>query len=294
MKIVFLMWLMQSLSCGLFSNKNPPKPKEAPEEINRPSPTTNDNLPSQRVKNNAPPRQGREESPVEVRGPATRPDKSKGPTQEETRPISLPEGQPGKFPDLLSVCSEISSAHAALPKFTPLTDSSALKASFIDAHNKVRRAYGLNDLKWNDEIARYAQEWADYLRDNNNCKIEATINGVLEGAHRSLLGRRDGKQYGENLAWFAYRPVAANTVLGSAEKSVLGWSEECKDYNYETNECTPGKMCGHFTQAVWKSSEEVGCARTICINGQLQEEIYVCNYNPAGNMIFNGVKLKPF
>ena len=46
---------------------------------------------------------------------------------------------------------------------------------------------------------------------------------------------------GENLA-ITSRPDVNYTDL------VRHWFDERKDYNYETNSCTPGATCGHYTQ----------------------------------------------
>lgn len=42
----------------------------------------------------------------------------------------------------------------------------------------------------------------------------------------------------------------------------------------------PAKVCGHYTQVVWKNSRYVGCGKAMAANGTLY---YVCNYYPAGN-----------
>jgi pathogenesis-related protein 1 len=49
--------------------------------------------------------------------------------------------------------------------------------------------------------------------------------------------------------------------------------------------CYENKICGHYTQMVWKSTTEFGCAKAKCTAGNKITEIVVCQYNPAGNYI---------
>jgi pathogenesis-related protein 1 len=64
---------------------------------------------------------------------------------------------------------------------------------------------------------------------------------------------------------------------------VNSWGNERADYNYKNNSCREGKMCGHFTQLVWQSTTSVGCAVAECEDSH--EQIWVCQYQPAGNWI---------
>lgn len=164
-----------------------------------------------------------------------------------------------------------------------------LKNAFVSSHNKIRTSYQLPNLVWDPEIAAYAQAWANYLRDNNQCGMQ----------HRSNVGKQEGKKYGENLAWNMVSPAfLPNEFVGSPEAAVLNWSNECKDYRYGSNDCKAGEQCGHFTQVVWKASQKFGCGVATCRNAGSQSEIWVCNYDPPGNMtvITNGKvdKQKPF
>ena len=64
-------------------------------------------------------------------------------------------------------------------------------------------------------------------------------------------------QAGENLAYrygTSYRPDLKSAV----EDAVKSWADEVKDYDYENNKCS--KVCGHYTQIVWATTEAVGCA----------------------------------
>ncbi|MBN1209800.1 MAG: hypothetical protein JXB05_33430 [Myxococcaceae bacterium] len=54
---------------------------------------------------------------------------------------------------------------------------------------------------------------------------------------------------------------------------VQSWASEAASYDYGTNACAPGKQCGHYTQIVWRSTTQVGCATKLC------------NSSPPGNYV---------
>lgn len=130
-------------------------------------------------------------------------------------------------------------------------------AGMTEAHNVYRRALKIPDLVWDDQIAAYAQEWANNLKSKNCSMTHRTSN-----------------KYGENLAW------SSGWKMGSSDV-VKMWYDEVKDYNYSTNSCKSGAVCGHYTQVVWKNSLRLGCAMASCNNS----EIWVCNYDPPGNYV---------
>ncbi|MBL1176558.1 pathogenesis-related family 1 protein [Pantanalinema sp. GBBB05] len=129
----------------------------------------------------------------------------------------------------------------------------------LSAHNDWRKRYGVPTLTWSPQLASYAQAWAEKLLKENRFE------------------HRPNSPYGENLA-------SAWGQQLSPERVVRMWGEEVNDYDYATNSCKPGKMCGHYTQVVWKTTQQVGCGMARG-NGK---EIWVCNYNPPGN--FTGRK----
>ena len=58
-------------------------------------------------------------------------------------------------------------------------------------------------------------------------------------------------------------------------------------YNISVYRLTAGDMpTGHYTQMVWGSTRFVGCGRRAFKFGFWHEQIYVCNYGPAGNFWF--------
>lgn len=94
----------------------------------------------------------------------------------------------------------------------------------------------------------------------------------------------DLEDLGENL-------YVTNGPLDPAE-AITKWFKELDFYNYTSNECEEGQMCGHYTQVVWADSYKVGCAAHLCeeIEGLSfgKATILVCNYYPTGN--FEGEK----
>jgi len=132
----------------------------------------------------------------------------------------------------------------------------------LQRHNQARAAVGARPLIWSQDLARYAQEWADHLAAAG-CRFE----------HRPESGPWKEK-YGENL----FMGTAGYYGAGEAVDS---WISEKRFYQGQTlNEANYHEF-GHYTQLVWKSTKKVGCGQALC-NGEV---IIVCNYAPAGNVI---------
>lgn len=124
----------------------------------------------------------------------------------------------------------------------------------LAAHNMERERAGTPPLSWSTSLAQVAQDWAAYLLSTN------------EFVHRTR------SPYGENL--FA---VTGGKFLPS--QVVARWIDEAKHYDRSTNECLNGAVCGHFTQVISGSTEEIGCG----VARNAWREVWVCNYNPPGN-----------
>lgn len=150
------------------------------------------------------------------------------------------------------------------------TADSPFAREMISAHNSVRISATptpsplLSPLTWSTTAASKAQAWAD----------QCTFN------HNPNLGN-----YGENIA--AAAPPNTNTTAGV----VQDWASEAANYNYGLNTCAGGKVCGHYTQIVWRDTKQVGCAMKVCttnspFTGFPQWQFWVCDYSPPGN--FNG------
>jgi len=122
----------------------------------------------------------------------------------------------------------------------------------LAVHNFDRSAYKVPALKWDCKLAAMAQEWAD--------------RGVFE--HRDTT-------YGENLFVSASTDLTMNSMIDV-------WLAEKAFWNNKSGSCSTGKVCGHFTQIVWKSTAKVGCGVNRNAPGNWKM-MFVCNYDPAGN-----------
>ena len=135
------------------------------------------------------------------------------------------------------------------------TASSGFEADILNAHNEKRALHGIQSLAWNDTLAKYAADYASSTFSCNNVKLVHS-NGP----------------YGENLA----------AGYSGGYKPVDAWYDEIKQYDFSNpgfNEAT-----GHFTQLVWKSTSQVGCAKVTCDNSWSQYTI--CEYsNTRGNVV---------
>ena len=89
---------------------------------------------------------------------------------------------------------------------------------------------------------------------------------------------------------------ASTDSVASIENAVGSWASEVINYNYSTNSCEAGKMCGHYTQIAWDDSTKVGCARQTCTTplndsdktplfGGASSILIVCQYSQPGNFI---------
>lgn len=136
-------------------------------------------------------------------------------------------------------------------------------------HNCARRTAlptpvpALPLLRWSGSIAQTAQAYAN----------------------RCTWGHSGASGLGENL--YASAPPSA-----SQDAAIASWLSEFPYYDYAGNSCASGQQCGHYTQIVWRGTQELGCGIANCSTGSPfgasfpNWTIVVCNYSPPGN--YNG------
>jgi len=143
--------------------------------------------------------------------------------------------------------------------------------AMVAAHNKWRAEAGVEPLSYSTELEASAQAWADNLKNTNRCQMRHS---------------KPGGKYGENLYWasaITWSDGRLELQKVTPEMVVDDWGSEKADYNYAKNTCKPGKMCGHYTQVLWRTTTKVGCGYAVCEDSK--EQIWVCQYTPAGNWV---------
>lgn len=145
-------------------------------------------------------------------------------------------------------------------------------AAFVDAHNRWRAEAGVTEkLAYSAELARSAQAWADDLKKTHRCQARHS--------------KSDGK-YGENIFWASaveWSDGRRDVQKVTPQQVVDGWGNEKADYDYARNSCTTGKVCGHYTQVVWRTTKTLGCGVAVCEDSR--EQVWVCQYQPPGNWV---------
>jgi pathogenesis-related protein 1 len=162
-------------------------------------------------------------------------------------------------------------------------------AGITAAHNAVRAMVSttpaLPPLTWSPTLAAYAQAWATQLASS-----PSTCSNPQHRPQSELMSM----DYGENLAAF-YGESRGGAPLSTAQQAVDGWASEVMCWTYGTIAGTEkcdmtcytnlhSDGCGHYTQIVWRNSLQLGCGVATCQTGQGSEDIWICNYSPAGNI----------
>nr|XP_023693772.1 uncharacterized protein LOC111857308 [Paramormyrops kingsleyae] len=135
-------------------------------------------------------------------------------------------------------------------------NTSNFQKEALEAHNARRQQHGAPPLSLDLDLCRETQKWAEHLVQQN----------ALQHSDTDL---------GENI----YYKWSSNKAPVSGKDAVESWYSEIKDYDFSE----PGyqKKTGHFTQVVWKDSQEMGIGLATDGKGKV---FVVARYRPAGNI----------
>lgn len=135
------------------------------------------------------------------------------------------------------------------------------QSAIVRMHDVERAQVGVGPIEWDEGLARDAAEWAAHLADENDL-----VHWIEEN---------DGdNEQGENL-WMGTRGGY------SLAQMVGGWSEEKVPLRRMASWEDDYETVGHYTQMVWRDTRKVGCA----VSSNRENEILVCRYWPAGNVM---------
>lgn len=132
-------------------------------------------------------------------------------------------------------------------------------------HNELRASVGVGPMVWDPDLAATAQAWA-----------EACVDAE---APAGLIDHNDGRSDGH--PWYVGENIFGSSGPTAPADAVTLWFSEMADYDYDSNTCAPGAVCGHYTQVVWATSTNLGCGVHMC--PLTYGYTVVCNYGPGGN-----------
>nr|WQQ44632.1 golgi-associated plant pathopathogenesis-related protein 1 [Dugesia japonica] len=135
-----------------------------------------------------------------------------------------------------------------------MTEELQFNKEGLDTHNKLRKLHNVPQMIINNSLSSESQEWSKQMAEN--CKL--------------LHSKTDGK-YGEN--------IAASSKKLTGEEVTLMWYREVFDYKFNEEKQDISKI-GHFSQVVWKNSNEIGLGLAKGTNGMW---FYCARYLKSGN-----------
>lgn len=152
---------------------------------------------------------------------------------------------------------------SAAPAPAPAPASNAgndYQRAVLDTHNKIRADHSAGALTWSQDLADKAMNNAQkcvFAHDSSGQNLaEYGSTGALGSAADSVIKAINEQWYESEVASFA-------NLYGAASPSgLMNW--------------------GHYTQVVWKGTQEVGCVTVPCNFGGMPSMYTVCDYAPAG------------
>jgi uncharacterized protein YkwD len=137
-----------------------------------------------------------------------------------------------------------------------------LRSSALRLHNQARQHFGVSPVAWSDVLAAEAMGHAQYM----------ARTGYY--GHDQTPGRR--KKMGENL-WRGTRGVYSYDVMVQV---MVDEARLFREGAFPNNSVTGDwHAVAHYTQIVWPTTTEVGCA----LASSPTTDYFVCRYAPTGN-----------
>nr|B2MVK7.1 RecName: Full=Venom allergen 5; AltName: Full=Antigen 5; AltName: Full=Cysteine-rich venom protein; Short=CRVP; Flags: Precursor [Rhynchium brunneum]ACC93935.1 venom antigen 5 [Rhynchium brunneum] len=132
-------------------------------------------------------------------------------------------------------------------------------------------AKNMEDMTWDDELAKVAQTWANQCTINHDkCRSVSRFSVGQNLASKSTTGND-------------FPPVVELIQL---------WENEVSDFDKNNIKSLPASgisKTGHYTQMVWAKSNKLGCGSIKHHKDGWNKHFLVCNYGPSGNYLGQSV-----
>lgn len=147
----------------------------------------------------------------------------------------------------------------ALPQSQAVRDDAAMRSVMLSTHNRARREVGVAPVRWSDALAADARVHALWMARTG--QFEHSKGRVNQGENL-WMGTRGAYSYAEmSGSWIAEKRYYKDAP--SPDNSTTGrWAD-----------------VGHYTQIVWSTTTEIGCA----LASSATADYLVCRYSPPGN-----------
>lgn len=179
-----------------------------------------------------------------------------------SRPYKKPEGNNDKAPQAqtIMVPQKVKQGTPLSQEYNETNSQFAMEA--LIANNKYRTIHNVPPLKYNENLSKIAQSWAETM-------------GKMQKMQHSPPNWRKYKsnQLGENLAYLFNAPL-------TGEKMIDMWYAEAVKHDFTLDKQEASQ---NFSQLVWKGSKEVGFGRVKSANGDTWYGVAM--YMSAGNIV---------
>ena len=161
-----------------------------------------------------------------------------------------------------------SSKHPGSGSAPPHPHPTGYIETVLHHHNVHRSNHSAPAVQWSDTLASTASKIA------SSCVYRHDV-------------RTDGGGYGQNIAAGVGPGAISRIITNMFYNGEVNWFDGL--YGEEHPDMTNFEHWGHFSQLVWKSTTQVGCATQYCPNGLANTGAHVppyftvCNYKSPGN-----------
>ncbi|XP_077861555.1 Golgi-associated plant pathogenesis-related protein 1-like [Saccoglossus kowalevskii] len=143
-----------------------------------------------------------------------------------------------------------------------------IRQQMLDPHNFYRCKHGSPQLQLSSQLNDYAQEWAEEL-----AATDSSEHSTNRGSNPPNRGENIWTGY-DVFRWQSYDQFTGSTPVSD-------WYSEIVNYDFASG--TLNSSNEHFTQLVWKSSDQLGCGIATAQRAYGPKFYVVCQYEPAGN-----------
>ncbi|XP_072278014.1 LOW QUALITY PROTEIN: C-type lectin domain family 18 member C-like [Pyxicephalus adspersus] len=161
------------------------------------------------------------------------------------------------------------------------------------------RVWRLSSNPWNPwgVSSTLAAHVCPLYPDNGHCNVGVTSQCLPQVWSEDLRSQAVASQCrfpapdNPQVGWNVQRVPAGTAELLDV---IRLWYRHGSDYYFRRVQCANNRTCNHYTQMVWATSWELGCAIGRCPSQYGDTDMMVCGYSPGGNWDIGGQIISPY